>query len=277
VDLARLSFNQYTCKPWSLEQAVAACVKREIPAIAVWRDKIAEAGLPRAVAMVRDAGLRVSSVCRGGFFPSPDAAERARRLDDNRRAIEEAAALGAPSLVLVCGPAEGQPLADARAQVRDGIAALVAEAAAAGVRLAIEPLHPMMISERSVIASLEEANALAEHFPADAVGVIADVYHIFWDAFVEREIARAGSRVSGFHVSDWSTPTGDVTADRAMIGDGCIDLANLHDAVRRAGYGGDVEIEILNARAWNGGDLDAWLDTALQRYAAAGTATTASR
>ena len=135
MDRARLSFNQYTCKPWSLEKAVDACVRREIPAIAIWRDKIAEAGLARAAAMVRDAGLRVSSVCRGGFFPSPSAAERARRIDDNRRAIEEAAALGAPVLVLVCGPAEGQPLHDARAQVAEGIAALAGDAAASGVRL----------------------------------------------------------------------------------------------------------------------------------------------
>jgi len=268
VERERLSFNQYTCKPWSLERAVAACGTHDIPAIAVWRDKIADVGLPRAVRIVRDAGLRVSSVCRGGFFPSPDRVERARRIDDNRRAIDEAAALGAPVLVLVCGPAERQPLADARAQVHDGIAAVLDDARAAGVRLAIEPLHPMMIAERSVIASLEEANDLAERFPADAVGVVADVYHIWWDAFVEREIARAGRRVSGFHVSDWTTPTGDVTADRAMIGDGCIDLPLLHRAVANAGYDGDVEIEILNAKAWSGGDLDGWLALAVRRYAA---------
>jgi len=271
VDRSRLSFNQYTCKPWSLEQAIAACVKREIRAIAVWRDKIAEARLTRAAAMVRDAGLRVSSVCRGGFFPSSSADERARRIDDNRRAIEEAHALGTSTLVLVCGPAEGQSLSDARGQVRDGIATLVDDARAAGVRLAIEPLHPMMIGERSVIASLEEANALAEQFPADAVAVIADVYHIWWDAFVEREIARAGMRIAGFHVSDWTTPTGDVTADRAMIGDGCIDVSALHDAVTRAGYRGDVEIEVLNAKAWSSADLDVWLDTAVARYESIGT------
>jgi sugar phosphate isomerase/epimerase len=266
VDRARLSFNQYTCRPWSLERAVGACVRRDIPSIAIWRDKIAEVGLARAVTLVREAGLRVSSVCRGGFFPSPSASERVRRIDDNRRAIEEAAALGAPVLVLVCGPAEGQPLADARAQVADGIAALVYDAAASGVRLAIEPLHPMMIAERSVVASLEEANSLAESFVSPAVGVVCDVYHVFWDATVEREIARAGERLCGFHLSDWITPAGDVTADRAMIGDGCIDLRSLHAWVESAGYRGDIEIEILNARAWQTADLDAWLDLALTRY-----------
>ena len=243
-------------------------MKRGIPSIAIWRDKIAEAGLTRAVALVRDAGLRVSSVCRGGFFPSPSAHERARRLDDNRRALEEAAALGAPVLVLVCGPAEGQPLADARAQVADGIATLAPEAAAANVRLAIEPLHPMMIAERSVIASLEEANDLAERTGSPAVGVVCDVYHVFWDAHVEREIARAADRICGFHLSDWTTPRGDVTADRAMIGDGCIDLAALGAAIDAAGYRGDIEIEILNANAWQTADLDAWLDAAVAQYAA---------
>jgi sugar phosphate isomerase/epimerase len=271
MDRARLSFNQYTCKPWSLERAVAACTARDIPSIAIWRDKIAEVGLKRAVAMVRDAGLRVSSVCRGGFFPAPSAAERARRVDDNRRAIEEAAALGAPALVLVCGPAGGQPLRDARAQVEEGIAAVLDDAVAAGVRLAIEPLHPMMIGERSVIASLEEANDLAYRLGSPSVGVICDVYHVFWDAFVEREIARAADRLSGFHLSDWTTPRGDVTADRAMIGDGCIELPALADAVAAAGYRADVEIEILNATAWASNELDRWLDIAVERYAAIAT------
>jgi sugar phosphate isomerase/epimerase len=268
MNRTRLSLNQYTVKPWSLERAVAACVGRHIPSIAVWRDKIAEVGLPRAKAMVRDADLRVSSVCRGGFFPARDPQERARRIDDTRRAIDEAATLGAPVLVLVCGPADGQSLADARAQVEDGIAALAPEAAAAGVRLGIEPLHPMMIAERSVIASLREANDIVERVGSPAVGVVCDVYHIFWDAHVEREIARAGSSICGLHLSDWLTPRGDVTADRAMIGDGSIDLAGLASAVAVAGYHGDVEIEILNERAWRDADLDGWLDTAVARYEA---------
>ena len=276
MDRARLSFNQYTCRPWSLEKAVDACVQRGIPSIALWRDKIAEVGVSRAAAIVRSAGLRISSICRGGFFPAPDATERKRRIDDNRRAIEEAAALGTSVLVLVCGPAEGQSLRDARAQVADGIAALVPAATAAGVRLAIEPLHPMMIAERSVITSLKEANDLAVSIGSPTVGVIADVYHIFWDAFVEREIARAGNRICGFHVSDWTTPRGDVTADRAMIGDGCIDIVGLERAVTAAAYRGDIEIEILNATAWQNADLDAWLDTAVKRYASVGIVSHAS-
>ena len=268
MDIARLSLNQYTVRPWSLQQAADACVRRGIPSIAVWRDKIAETGIERAAKIVRDAGLRVSSVCRGGFFPSHDAAERRRRIDDNRRAISEAVALEAPVLVLVCGPAEGQSLADAREQVADGIAAVAGEAAAAGVRLAIEPLQTMMIAARSVIATLREANELVERLASPAVAVVCDVYHIFWDAHVEEAIARAGSSIVGLHLSDWTTPSGDVVSDRAMIGDGCIELAALAAAVERAGYRGDAEIEILNSRAWNSANLDEWLDLAVERYIA---------
>ena len=267
MDTARLSLNQYTVRPWSLEQAIAACVRREIPAIAVWRDKLGEAGVARATTLLRAAGLRVSSLCRGGFFPAPTATERARRIDDTRRAIHDAATIGAPVLVLVCGPAEGQPLPVAREQVAAGIAAVAEDAKAAGVRLGIEPLHPMMIAERSVIASLREANDLVATLASPHVGVVCDLYHIFWDAHVELEIARAAASIVGLHVSDWTTPRGDVTADRAMLGEGCIDVGGLAAHVARAGYTGQVEIEILNERAW-AGDLDAWLDLAVARYAA---------
>jgi sugar phosphate isomerase/epimerase len=268
MDLRRLSLNQYTVKPWSLERAVAACVARDIPSISVWRDKLAELGTARGARLLRDYGVRAASVCRGGFFPDPSRAERSRRIDDTRRAIEEAATLGAPALVLVCGPPAGQPLAVARAQVAEGIAACTADAEQAGVRLGIEPLHPMMIAERSVIATLGEANDLAAAIGSPAVGVVVDVYHVFWDVRVDAEIARAGGTIAGFHLSDWRTPNGgDVTAQRAMIGDGCIELSGLARAVAGAGYRGDIEVEVLNETAWSG-DLDAWLDTAVARYGA---------
>ncbi|HZO92225.1 MAG TPA: sugar phosphate isomerase/epimerase family protein [Candidatus Baltobacteraceae bacterium] len=265
MDRARLSLNQYTVKPWSLREAADACARRGIPSIAVWRDKIADVGLARAAGTVRDAGLRVSSVCRGGFFPSPSARERMKRIEHTRHAVDEAAALGAPVLVLVCGPAEGQPLRDAREQVAEGIAAVAEHAVKAGVKLGIEPLHPMMISERSVIASLREANDLVARIGSPAVGVVCDAYHVFWDAHLETELQRAGASICGVHLSDWTTPHGDVTADRAMIGDGCIDLAELVRNAEAAGYRGDYEIEVLNESAWRA-DLHAWLDLAVSRY-----------
>ncbi len=267
MDRGRLALNQYTVKPWSLREAIDGCVRHGIPAIAPWRDKLAAHGVAAAARDLRAAGLRVSSLCRGGFFPAPSAAERRARIDDNRAAIDEAAAIGAPVLVLVPGPAEGASLGDARAMIAAGIEAVLPHAQSCNVRLAIEPLHPMLIAERSVITTLGEANDLCARFASPHVGVIADVYHIFWDYHVEAEIARAGTTIAGFHLSDWRTPSGDLAADRAMIGDGCIDIAALARAVHTAGFRGDIEVEVLNAALW-AGDQEQTLRTAVERYAA---------
>jgi sugar phosphate isomerase/epimerase len=249
----RLSLNQITTDRWSVAEAAAGCARAGIGSIGLWRQKVADAGLEAAGRAVRDAGLTVSSLCRGGFFPAPDAAGRAAAVEDNRRAIEEAHALGTDVLVLVCGglPPGSRDLPSARAAVADGIAAVVDEAAAAGVRLGIEPLHPMYCADRSVISTLGQANDLAERFPAAHVGVVVDAYHVWWDPRVEAEIARAGARILGFHVCDWvlPLPAGALTG-RGLPGDGCADLALLHRAVRAAGYAGPIEVEVLNDAVW---------------------------
>ncbi len=267
MDLARASVNQYTVKPLSLLAAIDVCLRHGIPAIAPWRDKVEELGLQRAARALRQSGLRVSSLCRGGFFPAATGEQRANAIDENKRAITEAAELGTKVLVIVCGSAvRGVSLSDARMMVAEGIAALMPFAEAHGVRLAIEPLHPMMIAERSVIVSLGEAIDLAASFASPFAGVIVDVYHVFWDHRVHQEIARAGERIFGFHLSDWRTPAGDITADRAMLGDGIIDLKGLAGSVAQAGFCGDIEIEVLSERLWRE-DPDTLLRTALSRYA----------
>jgi sugar phosphate isomerase/epimerase len=249
----RLSLNQITTDRWSVAQSVAGCQRAGIGAIGLWRQKVADAGIAEAAAAVEAAGLRVSSLCRGGFFPAPDTAGRAAAIEDNRRAIDEAHALGTDVLVLVCGglPPGSRDLPGARAMVRDGIAAVADDAAAAGVRLGIEPLHPMYCADRSVISTLGEANDLAEQFPATEVGVVIDAYHVWWDPRVEDEIARAGERILGFHVCDWvlPLPAGALTG-RGLPGDGCADLARLHRAALAAGYGGPIEVEVLNDAVW---------------------------
>jgi sugar phosphate isomerase/epimerase len=250
VGVERLSLNQATVKNLSLAEAATLCVRHGIPAIGVWRDRVAEVGLARAAAIVGAAGLHVSSLCRGGFFTRGDVAGS---WADNRRAVAEAAELGADTLVLVCGGLVpgGRDLGLARRMVADAIGDLVPEAQRLGVRLGIEALHPMFCADRSVICSLGEAVDLALQFPADAVGVVVDTYNVWWDARLADGIARAAGRIVGYQVGDWVLPLPqDTLLGRGHVGDGVIDFGPITAAVTAAGYAGYVEVEIFNAEVW---------------------------
>jgi sugar phosphate isomerase/epimerase len=266
--LARLSLNQITVDQWTLPEVVDGCVRAGIATIAPWREPVAQVGLDAAARLIADAGLAVSSLCRGGFFPAAGEHERRRADDDNRRAVDEAAALGTDVLVLVCGPPLGRDLARARAEIAAGIERLAPYAADHGVRLGIEPLHPMMIGERSAIVTLGEALDLALRFDADRVGVVVDAYHVWWDPALERELGRAAGRVVGFHVSDWLVPTPDLLQGRGMMGDGIIDLRGIRHLVEATGYDGPIEVEVINRDLWRlpGDELVA---LACERFAAA--------
>jgi sugar phosphate isomerase/epimerase len=247
-----MSFNQMTADQLTLAEAAALCADEGIRWFGPWRHKVAEVGAPEARRILDGHGLRVSSLCRGGFFLAPDEA------DDNRRAVEEAAILGTDVLVLVCGPPEGRDVDAARAGIAAGIERLLPHAREHGVRLAIEPLHPMMISERSAIVTLGEAVDLAERLgPPDEVGVIVDAYHVWWDPRLYEQIARAGRRILGYHVADWLVPTTDRLQGRGMMGEGVIELRRIRAAVEAAGYDGPIEVEVINREAWArpGGEL----------------------
>ena len=270
IGLDRLSLNQATVKHLGLKEAVALCVRHDIPAIGLWRDRVAEAGLAEAAAAVRAAGLRVSSLCRGGFFTVADPEGRRAALADNLAAIAEAAELGTGTLVLVCGglPRGQRDLGLARRMIADAIGSLVPEAQRLGVRLGIEALHPMFCADRCVISSLGEAVDLALLFPADAVGVVVDTYHVWWDARLAGEIARAGRRIASFQVCDWVLPLpADTLLGRGHLGDGCIDFGPVMAAVTAAGYGGDVEVEIFNGEVWDA-PADQTAATVRERFAA---------
>jgi sugar phosphate isomerase/epimerase len=251
--LARLSLNQATTKSWSVAEAVEGCVSAGIPAIGLWREPVAEIGVEQAGKLVDAAGLRVSSLCRGGFFTANDPARRRTAIEDNRRAIDEAAALGTDTLVLVVGglPEGSRDLPGARARVADAIGELVEYALDAGVRLGLEPLHPIYCADRAVLSTLDQALDVAERFPVDAVGVIVDAFHLWWDPNVLGAIARAGERIASFQVCDWVLPLpADSLLARGMMGDGHIDFRALRKAVGAAGYTGDIEVEIFNADIW---------------------------
>jgi sugar phosphate isomerase/epimerase len=300
IGVERLSLNQATVKHLDLAQAVALCTRHDIPAIGLWRDRVAETGLAQAAAMVRAAGLHVSSLCRGGFFTHGDADARQAALADNRAAIIEAAELGADALVLVCGGLVGggsagdavagdavagdavagggvagggvvpggRDLGLARRMVADAIGELVPDAQRLGVRLGIEALHPMFCADRCVISSLGEAVDLALRFPAEAVGVVVDTYHVWWDARLAGEIARAGTRIVSYQVCDWVLPLPqDTLLGRGHLGDGVIDFGPISASVAAAGYQGYLEVEIFNSAVWDA-PPDQTAATVRERFAA---------
>jgi sugar phosphate isomerase/epimerase len=253
LSLNRLSLNQATTKAWTLAETVDGCVRAGIGGIGLWRDRVEEVGAAEAAKLIRRAGLHPTSLCRGGFFTAPEGDERAAALADCRRAIEECATLSADVLVLVSGglPAGSRDLPAARELVRDALEQLAPRAAELGVRLGIEPLHPMFCADRCVVSSLRQALDLAEPFPSDVVGVVVDTYHVWWDAELDAQLARAGDRIASFQVCDWLVPLpADMLLGRGHLGDGYIDIRRIAASVEAAGYSGWVEVEIFNADIW---------------------------
>jgi len=246
-----LSLNTATVKQWTLAECIEGCARHGIPGISPWRDVLQEMGVDAAARRIRDAGLRVTGLCRGGMFPAADAAGRAAAIEDNRRAIAEAAALGADCLVMVCGglPAGSKDLPGARAMVRHGLETILPEARAAGVTLALEPLHPMTCADRSVLSTLAQALDLCDELGA-GVGVAVDVYHVWWDPDLARQMARAAGRIAAFHVCDWKVPTTDLVFDRGLPGEGVIDIRAIRAMAQDAGWQGGVEVEVLSRAVW---------------------------
>ena len=248
--ISRLSINQYTLKNWTIPQLLEGCAAEKIPFVALWREKIAEAGLNETLKLLDGSGIKVSSLCRGGFFPAETIDLQTRNLEENYGAVDEAAAIGAEVLVLVCGGIVNHDLDRSRKMVAEGIARLLPHATQAGVKLGIEPLHPMFAADRSVIVSLSQANEIIESLKSPDLGVVIDVYHVWWDPAVYSEIARGSGHIVGFHVNDWIVPVPDMLHGRGMMGDGVIEIQRLREAVNSAGYTGPIEVEIFNQHLW---------------------------
>jgi sugar phosphate isomerase/epimerase len=268
ADVHKTSLNTATVRQqWNLTEAVEACARHGIRGISPWRDQIQEAGLQKIAKQIGDAGLQVTGVCRGGMFPVANPADRQSVIDDNKRAIEEAATLKADCLVLVTGglPGTSKDLAGAQQQVEDTLGELLPFARAAGVPLAIEALHPMYAADRACVNTLGHANDLCEKL-GDGLGVAVDVYHLWWDPELQQQIFRAGrERLLAFHVCDWLVPTEDLLLDRGMMGDGVIDIALIRSWIESAGYEGFYEVEIFSQKNWWKRDGDEVLNTVKQR------------
>lgn len=273
ADLARLSIHQVTLlQQCTTPQFIETMAHHDVRCASLWRDKVREHGVERTAALVADSGITMSGYCFGGLVTSPDAREASRARDDVRRALDEAAALGAPCLVFVAGgvdPAE-KSIANARTRALDGIADLIPHARSVGVKLAIEPLHPMICATRSVLSTVGQANRWCDKLAADdIVGIAVDTYAVWWDPDLEAEIARAGKRICAFHVSDWLVDTQDLRFDRGMMGDGVIDIPGIRAMVERSGFDGWVEVEIFSQRNWWKRDTDEVVETIQERFESA--------
>ena len=248
--VARMSFNTITAKDLSLREVLDLCQKNSVGHIAPWRDLIAREGLSESAKIIKDSGIGLSSLCRGGMFTADSAADRALAIEDNFRAIDEAYEIGAPVLVLVCGPQIGKDLLGSQEMVRNGIVAIADYADECGIDIAIEPLHPMMAASRSCITTVRQALDVADSIGHERVKIIIDAYHVWSDPHLYESTDRIKDRVAGFHISDWTIPITNELGSRAMPGDGCIDLDSLKTWVESAGFEGAIEVEVLSDYWW---------------------------
>ena len=263
----RLCIHSITNKPWNLDTLIEKYTGSGIPALTIWEDAVKELGPKNAGDKLARSGLTVVSYARGGFFPDLNAGKRLEKIDHNKRMLEEASLLGAPLLVLVCGADPGQSLEHSRDQIRSGIETLVPVAADFGVKLAIEPLHPMYADTRSAINNLAVANDMAEYFASEWVGIAIDVYHLWWDPELKDQIQRCGKNgnILAFHICDWKTPTEDLLLDRELMGRGCIPVGEISRWVDEAGFVGFREVEIFSNRYWKQ-DQDSFLQNIIAAY-----------
>jgi len=252
TDLSQLCIHTITTKPWSIEEAAKNYSAEGVKGITVWRDALIDRNIKQTGQLLRDHGLDIVSLCRGGFFPNKEKEKRKLAIEDNLKAIEEASELGTQLIVLVCGADPIQSLEDSRKQIQEGIQTILPQAKAAGIKLAIEPLHPMYADTRSAINTLAQANDMAEQINSPYVGVAVDVYHLWWDPSLEQEIKRCGDNdhLLAFHICDWNSPTVDILLDRGLMGDGCIPVNKIRSWVEATGFNGFYEVEIFSNKYW---------------------------
>lgn len=254
TDLSRLAVHTFTNKPWSLRQCIDGYSKVGIRGISVWRNVLEDLGAKEAAKMLEDAGMEVPALVRGGFFPAFDSGSRREALDVNRLCIDEAAIINADMVVLVVGAVPGMSLPDARGQVEEALSKLLPYAEQHHMKLAIEPLHPMYADSKSCVNTMRQARQICDSLNHPLLGIAVDVYHTWWDEDLESEIelAAGSGLLFGFHICDWRSPTRDLLTDRALMGDGCINIREIRGWMEDAGFSGWNEVEIFSQEHWDG-------------------------
>lgn len=264
-NLSRLAIHTMTTKPWDLPTACAKYAAAGVPGVGLWRQWLDGRPLTESRQMLDDHGLKAVSLVRSGFYPYLTEAGKQAAYDDNIKALDEAAAVGAPQVVLVCGARPELSLTENRRHITEGIASLAGHAAQVGVKLSIEPLHPMYADCRSAVNTIGQCNDMIDQIGDEWVGIAVDVYHVWWDPQLEQEVKRAGQRIIGFHVCDWMTPTADMLNDRGLMGEGCIDNRGIRKLVDAAGFEGPIEVEVFSTRHWES-DQDTYLAQIITAY-----------
>lgn len=265
--LSRLCVHTITTKPWSLEQAIEKYLLSGIRGISVWRSALEGKDIRECNRLLKVSGLEVISLVRGGFFTGKDQKIRDQALDENRQAIEEAKSIGAGMLVLVCGATPGQSLEQSRDQIKFALEELIPFAESNEIRLTIEPLHPMYADSRSAINTLKQANEMAEYFNTPWLGVVIDVYHVWWDPDLEQQIYRCAmhDNLYAVHLCDWKSPTVDMLNDRGIMGEGVIEIQKIIDWIKKVKYDGFYEVEIFSDPYWQM-DQDEFLKKIVASY-----------
>lgn len=266
-ELNKLCVHSITTKPWSLTESVEKFQAAGVSGISVWQDAAEAIGLKEAKKLLADSDLDVVSYVRGGFFPHASLDDRQTAIDNNKQLIDEAAEIGAPLLVLVCGAEPKQLLTESRKQIQEGIEAIIPYAESRNIKLGIEPLHPMYADTRSAIVNMAQANEVAEKIDHDLVGVVIDVYHLWWDDQLESEINRCGKKdnIFAFHTCDWNVPTENMLTDRGLMGAGAIPTRQIRQWVEAAGFNGYIEVEIFSDHFWSQ-DQDNYLASIIEAY-----------
>ena len=266
-DTSKLCIHTITNKPWDIETAAARYAEAGVKGITIWRNALEGKDVAKTGEMIRNYGMEVVSLCRGGFFPHLEKQKRKEAIEENKKIVEEAAALGTPMVVLVCGAEPRQSLEESRKQIRDGIIETLDHAREHNVKLAIEPLHPMYADTRSAINTLRQANEMAKDIQSSHVGIAVDVYHLWWDEDLGQEIARCGrnGNLLAFHVCDWKVPTNDFLLDRGLMGEGCINVPQIREWVENTGFNGMNEVEIFSSTYWEM-DQEEYLDNIVKAY-----------
>ncbi|ACI59635.1 Xylose isomerase domain protein TIM barrel (plasmid) [Rhizobium leguminosarum bv. trifolii WSM2304] len=267
-DLSRFAINQITTKSWNMPDAIEGYRRQGVSGIAVWRDKMYEYGVKRTARHLRDAGMWVPTFCATAWMNQVDEDKFRSTLEENKRVLCDAAEVGAPNVVFVTGgPPQGtKDLHGFRSKMHDAIGELIGTARDVGIKIGIEPIHPMYAGDRHVINTMRQTNDLIDEF-GDILGIVADVYHCWWDPEFENELRRAGpDRILTFHYCDWLVPTRS-WFDRGMVGDGIIDIARYKRLLDEIGYKGPFELEIFSDLDWWKRDPDETVRIGIERCA----------